>query len=206
MDIDLFGNIAQSKELTPMQRLSTRQVSLPGRDLYTTESKDIERFLKALDRDGIKLPFPVWEPAAGRGDISKTLKRNGIPTVSSDIIPYEDNDIKITQVDFLLTINEPPLPFNSIFTNPPFNMQEDFLLHALTFNVDVLFFVRLNFLSSIRRYKIYRKYAPAYVYVYSARAHCYKDGDKSKGQNMIDYCVIMWKPPYVGKTKLRWIE
>ena len=30
-------------------------------------------------------------------------------------------------------------------------------------------------------------------------------GDRNKGQNMIDYCVIMWKPPYRGDAVLRWI-
>jgi len=44
------------------------------------------------------------------------------------------------------------------------------------------------------------------TYAKTARAHCYKDGDVSKGQSMIDYCMIMWKPPYKGDTKLRWIE
>jgi hypothetical protein len=208
MEIDLFGNNTKPKELTSVQRLATRQVSLPGRDLYTTEPKDIERFLKALNRDGVILPSPIWEPAAGRGDISKTLINYGYIVYSTDIITYKDSEISVDQADFLLCKAAVCEGFlcKTIFTNPPFNMQEEFLIHALSMGVDVLFFVRLNFLSSIRRYKIYERYTPAYVYVYSARAHCYKDGDVSKGQNMIDYCVIMWKPPYRGETKLRWIE
>jgi len=211
---DLFGNNIKPKELTSVQRMVTRQNSLPGRDLYTTEPKDIERFLRAINRDKVIIPYPIWEPAAGRGDISKVLIDNKYIVYSTDIIPYKDSEITVDEVDFLAS-NSIPLIFENIsrgisckaiFTNPPFNMQEDFLIHALSMGVDVIFFVRLSFLSSIRRYKIYEQYKPSYVYVYSARAHCYKDGDVSKGQNMIDYCVIMWKPPYKTETIVRWIE
>ena len=210
MNIDLFGNSAEQTGLTSVQRMATRQAGLPGRDLYTTEPKDIERFLKALDRDGVIIPSPIWEAAAGRGDISKTLINRGYTVYSSDIIPYRDLDICVDKLDFLLcegAICQGGADTKTIFTNPPFNMQEEFLLKALSMNVDVIFFVRLNFLSSIRRCKIYEKYNPAYVYVYSGRAHCYKDGIVTgQTMNMIDYCIMMWKPPYKTETITRWIE
>jgi hypothetical protein len=203
-DIDLFGNSIEQKALTSMKRIVTRQSALKGRDLYTTEPADIERFIKAIQRDGVEIPAPIWEPAAGRGDISKTLMKYGYEVRSTDIFPYRDNDIDIAEMDFLSAKNTMGNS-KTIFTNPPFNAQEGFLEHALFLGVNVIFFVRLSFLSSIRRYKIYERYNPAYVYVYSGRAHCYKDGDISKGQNMIDYCVIMWMPPYKNETILRWI-
>jgi hypothetical protein len=207
MGLDLFGNSVE-KALTSMQRIVTRQAVSIGRDLYTTEPGDIERFIKAIQRDGVDLPFPIWEPAAGRGDISKTLMRYGYEVLSSDIFPYRDKEIEIAALDFFADSISPELggmDYKTIFTNPPFNAQEEFLERALSFGVDVVFFVRLSFLSSIRRLKIYKKYNPSYVYVYSARAHCYKNGDINKGQNMVDYCVIMWKPPYRSDAVLRWI-
>ena len=206
MGIDLFGNNIEQKTLTSIQRIATRQAILKGRDLYTTEPNDIERFLKAIQRDGVELPSPIWEPAAGRGDIAKTLMRYGYEVQVTDIYPYQDKDIKIAALDFFTcTKADRGLDCKTVFTNPPFNAQEQFLEHALSFGVNVVFFVRLSFLSSIRRYKIYEKYNPAYVYVYSARAHCYKDGDIQKSQSMIDYCMIIWKPPYKNDTALRWI-
>jgi hypothetical protein len=200
MNTDLFGNAIEQKQLSSMQRITTRQVDVPGRDLYVTEPKDIERFLIAAKKTNLKILDPIWEPAAGMGDISKTLTKNGYKVISTDLYPYEDGEIKIFEKDFLTCRDQ----YNkTIFTNPPFNIQEEFLTHALSFGVDVIFFVRLSFLSSIRRYKIYEKYNPTYVYVYAARAHCYKNGDRSKGQNMIDYCVMIWKPPYKGETIMR---
>jgi len=204
MKADLFGNAEKKEALTSVQRLTTRQAILSGRDLYTTEPKDIERFLLAIERDGLEIPAPIWEPAAGRGDISKVLTIYKYPVLSSDIYRYEDDEIIITQKDFFNSWNTAAC--RTIFTNPPFNAQEEFLLHALSMEVDVIFFVRLSFLSSIRRRKIFEKYSPTYVYVYSGRAHCYKDGDTTKGQNMVDYCLIWWKPPYQAEPTLRWIE
>ena len=207
MEIDLFGNKVEQKQLTSMQRISSRQVVIEGRDLYTTEPRDIERFLKVIEKEGEELKTPIWEPAAGRGDISKTLIKNGYEVRSSDIYEYRDSEIDILQADFMLCKNCKDC--KTIFTNPPFNMQEQFLEHALSFGVDVIFFVRLSFLSSIRRYKIYQMYKPKIIYIYVARAHCYKNGDVSKGQNMIDYCLIWWEPPYTGTYKnkpvMEWI-
>jgi hypothetical protein len=207
MDIDLFGNSVEQKSLTSIQRIATRQVIQAGRDLYTTDPNDIARFIQAIQRDGVELSAPIWEPAAGQGDISKTLMRYSYEVRSTDIFAYRDKDIDIEALDFFACTDAMGggMKCKTIFTNPPFNAQETFLEHALSLGVDVVFFVRLSFLSSIRRFKIYEKYNPAYVYVYSARAHCYKNGNMEKGQNMIDYCVIMWKPPYKGDTALRWI-
>jgi hypothetical protein len=203
-DIDLFGNHIEPKALTSIQRIATRQVVQTGRDLYTTDPHDVERFIKAIQRDEVELPAPIWEPAAGRGDISKTLIRYGYEVLSTDIFPYRDDDIDIAALDFF-TCKNTVEDCKTIFTNPPFNVQAEFLEHALSLNVNVVFFVRLSFLSGIRRYRIYEKYNPAYVYVYSARACCYKNGCVKKGLKMIDYCMIIWKPPYKRDTVLRWI-
>ena len=55
MRAGLFGQGIEEKKLTPVQRMASRQAGFAGRDLYTTEPADIERFLSALKRDGIAL-------------------------------------------------------------------------------------------------------------------------------------------------------
>jgi len=203
MPIDLFGEPIPQKRFTQQERLSGRQAETRQRDFYETEPKDIERFLAALDRDGISISGTIWEPAAGQGAISKTLIQHGHQVLSTDIVPYRDRHIDISELDFFTVTQQ---SCKTIFTNPPFNLQEDFLRHALSFNVDVIFFIRLSFLSSIKRHALFIGRPPAFVYVYSARAHCYKNGVKgSAADNMIDYCVIYWKPPHAKDTILRWI-
>jgi hypothetical protein len=100
MGIDLFGNSVEEKVLTSTQRIVTRQAVKTGRDLYTTEPRDIARFIRALKRDRLELLGPIWEPAAGRGDISKTLIKFGYEVRSTDIYAYSDEDIDITALDF----------------------------------------------------------------------------------------------------------
>ena len=102
MDIDLFGNGVEEKVLSSTQRIVTRQAAQNGRDLYTTEPNDIARFIAAIQRDGAELPGPIWEPAAGRGDISKTLMRYGYEVRSTDIFAYRDKDIDIEALDFFV--------------------------------------------------------------------------------------------------------
>ena len=83
--LDLFGNVDVGKRLPSTQRITARQAPLTDRDLYTTRPADIQRFLDAVERDGLEIPHPIWEPAAGLGDISKTLKANGYMVRSTDI-------------------------------------------------------------------------------------------------------------------------
>jgi hypothetical protein len=180
--------------------MASRQAEFQGRDLYVTDPKDVARFLEAVKSDGVEIPSPVWEPAAGTGNISKTLMRYGYKVKSGDLIAYRDDEIDIPAQDFFLCTD--PGGCKTIFTNPPFNVQEQFLEHSLAMGVDVILFVRSSFLSSIRRYRIFQKYTSAFTYIYTGRAHCYKNGIKT-ASGMVDYCVIMWKPPYKGTYKGR---
>jgi len=204
---DLFGDIIEDRRvINTMRRITTRQVDITGRDLYTTEPADIERFLWAAKRDDLEIPGPIWEPAAGLGDISKTLIQYGYEVFSSDLYAYKDETIDIPKLDFFVCNNLIYPSVKTIFTNPPYNEQKQFIRHALSFGIDVVFFMRMSFLSSKGRYRLFMRYRPTYVYIYSGRAHCYEDGKVDKNKSMIDYCVIIWKPPYKAETITRWIE
>ncbi|MCL2556870.1 MAG: hypothetical protein FWE09_00160 [Treponema sp.] len=186
-------------------RQAARAAPLAGRDLYTTRQEDVGRFLDALERDGLALRGPIWEPAAGLGDISKVLARRGHEVLSSDAFPYSDGEVEVSgPTDFLAA----PLPpgCRTILTNPPFNALEDFLLRALSHGTDVVFVARLGFLSSERRRRIFSRARPAFVYVFSKRAKCLKDGIEDGKASMVDYCVAMFRPPHEAETALRWIE
>jgi hypothetical protein len=206
MNTNLFGNnIEEKKTLTTMKRIVTRQTDIKGRDLYTTNPKDIERFLLTAKKDKLDILDPIWEPAAGLGHISKTLIHYGYHVYSSDLYAYIDEETEILESDFFAFNSLINRNCKTIFTNPPFNDQKAFLLHALSFGVDVIFFVRISFLTSKTRLKIYEKYKPTFIYIYAGRAGCFKNGDSSRNKNMVDYCVIVWKPPYNTETITRWI-
>jgi hypothetical protein len=199
----------EPEKVTDMYRAVARQTDFKGRDLYTTDQNDVVRFLYALKRDNRRFPGIIWEPAAGLGDITKALvQRGGYTVYSSDLYPYEDEDISIAQADFFTSALPAPEggTIGAIITNPPFNCQEKFLLRALSFNVSVAFFARLSFLASAKRRKIYETNPPRYVYVYSTRASCYKGGYTGKTVvNMIDYAWFIWEPGFTGAPQVYFI-
>jgi hypothetical protein len=204
MNADLFENTVKESPRRKVHQFTCSLNNPSARNLYTTDQKDTERFLSAIKRDGLEIPSPIWEPCAGLGDISKVLLRHGYKVISTDAYPYQDNDIKINKLDFFSCAHAPD-GVKTIFTNPPFNVQNKLLEHALSLEKYIVLFVRLSFLTSKSRLDIYKKNPPLYVYAYSLRAHCYKDGIISKG-SMIDYCLVIFKPHHTGETVLRWIE
>jgi hypothetical protein len=63
----------------------------------------------------------LWEPAAGNGNIVEALRGFGHEVVATDIAKGGD---------FLMSII-PGAAFNGIVTNPPYELAERFIMHAL---------------------------------------------------------------------------
>lgn len=77
-------------------------------------------------------PGAVWEPCAGRGAISRVLRRLGRAVIAQDLVdhPGRDGDIA-TGIDFLME-RQAPTDASCIITNPPFKLADDFIRHGLT--------------------------------------------------------------------------
>src|SRR5688572_2351654 len=76
------------------------------------------------------LPLWVWEPAAGRGAISRVLRDRGLHVHASDLVAYDGRDPDIvTGVDFFAQTFAPVGPHGEacscVVTNPPFRLAED---------------------------------------------------------------------------------
>jgi hypothetical protein len=74
-------------------------------------------------------PRKVWECACGTGHISKQLIAAGFDVVSSNLT---DRGYGIRNVDFLRCIDTEFYKSDSIITNPPFSLSDEFLVHAIT--------------------------------------------------------------------------
>lgn len=89
------------------------------------------------------IPNEIWEPAAGRGDITRVLRDNGFSVFSSDVNMSEFSDFEGEEAesDFLSTTTAPEVndyhgvPVKGIITNPPYNIPrgvaEKFVRHGL---------------------------------------------------------------------------
>lgn len=168
-------------------------------DLYCTNPIAVNKLLSMQE-----FSPNIWEICNGLGHISDTLEEKGYSVKRSDIIPYKPN---IEVLDFLTYQGK----WNGdIITNPPYSYADDFVYKALDTIEDghlVAMYLKINFLSSGKRYELFTKYPPKMIYIMSKRISCAKNGDFEKYKNgAVDYCWIIWEKGYKGNTIMQWIE
>ena len=200
MNKDWTGN---SK--TTFVQLGASNHSLKDRetnDYYATDPNSLEIFLKALERDNIKLHHNIWECACGQGHLSNVLINNNYNVYSSDLINRGYGEVK----DFLKCNN---LFNGDILTNPPYKYAKDFVKHSLDLLEDgncCIMFLKIQFLEGKDRRKLFDKFPPKYVYVNSARQTCYINGNMNKKMSSAScYCWYIWEKGFKGEPVIRWI-
>lgn len=133
-----------------------------GADLYSTPACAIEALLRVE-----KLDHWIWECAAGRGAIAHVLRTAGHAVIASDIIEYDDFKFHLTG-DFLW-MTKAPVRCETIVTNPPFRIINEFVAHALDLCPRVIVLARLALLESTRRSEILERRGLCRVHVFRNR-------------------------------------
>lgn len=111
----------------------------------------------------------IFEPAAGDGAMVKVLQRNGKRVIAADLEPRHP---KIHELDFL-KLNK--LPAKTIITNPPFNIAEKFIRHAMELGVEEMALVlKSTYFHAKTRYPLFKEYQPSAV------------------------CPLLWRPDFLG--------
>ena len=175
-------------------------------DYYATDPKAVE-FL--LDEETFS-PY-VWECACGEGHISKVLANAGYQVKNSDIIDRGGID-NIEIMDFLKIQKEDiDKDFSrDIITNPPYKYAKEFVEHALDISMDntkVAMLLKVTFLEGQARRKLFDKYPPKRVYVFSGRVKCAKNGDfDNMGSSAVAYAWFVWEKGYTGHPIIKWIN
>jgi hypothetical protein len=161
-------------------------------DFYPTPEIATVRLLEKEKFQG-----DVWEPACGDGAISNVLERYGYHVRSTDLIyrGYGEGDI-----DFLRQRDR----VENIVTNPPFKLANKFIHHALVHATSkVVMLLRLNFLESKSRKKLFTDYPFARLYVHSERIP-FKVKPTS-GSNAIAFAWFVWDYSFSGKPFIEWL-
>ena len=171
-------------------------------DYYATEPRAVELLLERENFSGY-----VWECACGGGHISDVLKQNGYSVYSSDLI---DRHYQGTVIQDFLKSND--LNTMDIITNPPYKYAKEFVEHALEISSDgtkIAMFLKLTFLESKGRKKLFEKYPPKVVYVSSSRLQCAKNGDfETYGKGVgtaVAYAWFVWEVGAYGDPIIKWI-
>lgn len=163
-------------------------------DFYATPRWAIEELLSREEFKG-----PVWECACGDGAITKVLEEQSFEVISTDL---RENDIYGDGgVDFLKENKE----VETIITNPPFKLAEEFILHGLKCANKIAIFGRIQLLEGMQRYRnVWSKTPLKKVYVFSGRCSCLKDG-KNVQAGLMCFAWFIWDKNYTGNPEIGWI-
>ena len=153
----------------------------------------------------LALPSTIDEPACGAGHIAKVLEEYGYEVVASNLV---DRGFGETGVDFLRV----PTPrARCLITNPPFSLDEEFVLHALDLGYEIaIFFLRLKWLCGADRYRrIMAPYPPCLVLPFIERIKFYAGDtaiDEQPGWNTEDFAWFVWRKGFIGKPTIDWLS
>lgn len=179
-------------------------------DFYATDPNTIKLFLDKFISDGNNLEGKIWECACGDGNISKIISeyypQNKL--YSTDLI---DRGYGIGGIDFLNHNIKDGFLFDTIITNPPFSLMNDFIKRGLELTEKYLiYFGKIQTLETIDRVKILKDSPLKYIYVHTKRQATWKDGkplDENGKKWATTMCLawFVWDKDYEGEPIIRWI-
>lgn len=178
-------------------------------DYYATSPEAIDKLATKF-----RIPHQVWECACGEGHLSQRLFDLGHDVYSTDIV---DRGYKwfCGETDFLSPIwADAKFKGNfCILTNPPYKFATEFILRALEILDDgcyACFLLKTTALEGKKRYEmVYKHYPPKYVFQFTERLLCAKNGDfdgmRNGGGSAVSYAWFVWEKGYKGQTIIDWI-
>jgi hypothetical protein len=174
-----------------------------GVDLYETPPC-ATRALLHLER--AHMPDRIWEPACGRGAISRVLEHEGFHVRSSDLVDYEYPGA-VSPLDFLTLDKTHPIAkaTDAIVTNPPYYLtarSAPFVARAVEIAAYVAMLLRMAFLEGAQRRKLTS--GVARVYVASRRLPMmHRDGwNGPKASSAMAFAWFVWDNRHRGPTQL----
>jgi len=179
-------------------------------DFYATHPDSVTTFLqhgfaiKNLNFQNSK-QLVMWEPACGKGNISKVCEEFGYKIFSTDLI---DRGYGTGNVDFLKSdLIDPHV--NCIITNPPFKQSEQFIRHGLKIlprGSYLCLFLKLTYLEGKKRYSLFKQFPPQNIWLHPSRQGCSPGGeDNFKNGGSVAYCWIIWEKGWQGITSFGWL-
>lgn len=164
-------------------------------DFYPTPPETTEALFARESFDGL-----VWECASGDGSMSKVIEKYNT-CISSDI-REDDNVYGGKGIDFLKSNYH----VDNIITNPPYRLAQRFVEHALGLaDMKVVMLLKLVFLESSSRYRLFRSSPLRTVYVFCKRQKIYRYGEVGINTGLIAYAWFVWEQGYSRKPFIDWI-
>lgn len=189
-------------------------------DYYATPAVEVENILNTLyEYFGYNYSDKViLEPCVGGGHMADGIDKylidhNQYPKekIAEDYIDrgWRGWQWKTRYGEDFLDDNYESCDPDVIIMNPPYSTIEPFLIRALDLNPQYLIVLcRTQVLEGASRWeKIFQDGPPSYVFQYSERIQCWKNGKKPAGSSAQAYCWLVWNKDLKGKnTELFWIH
>lgn len=168
-----------------------------GADRYETPPSAVRALF-----DVAVIPGPVWEPACATGNISKVLEAKGLLVYSSDLYPPSYGTCP---VDFLNPSWEPPEPVNSVVTNPPYRLANEFVRRALEVAPHVFMLLKTTYLEGMGRSDIIEDLGLVRVYQFRNRIPMmHRDGwTGPRTSNPTAYAWFEWRRGFTGNPVIQ---
>ena len=109
-------------------------------DNFQTPNEAVEILLPYLKKEWL-----IWEPAAGKQNLSSFLKEKGHRVVATDLSDGTD----------FLGVN---ISCDAIISNPPYTLKDKFLERAYSLGNPFAFLLPITALEGKKRHEMYRKY------------------------------------------------
>jgi hypothetical protein len=176
-------------------------------DYYATPKEATESLLNSLDLSGCE---SFYEPACGEGHISKVLEKiyPNADIHSTDLI---NRGFGVGNIDFL-KLDSFTRKFDCIITNPPFKLSQEFIKKGLKLsNRYVIMFAKIQLLEGIARRKLFDKFPPKYIYVFTERVNPLRNGSPvdengKKWASTMCFAWFVWKIGFSGEPIIRWLN
>lgn len=207
--------MVEVREMSDESRLSGSRLSggksIRGRlddDFYATNPKAVERLLDAEEF----LCERVLEPSVGTGNIANVI-RGRFPNAEIVGIDICDRGWVGTRVEDFLFGGSEYGKFDTIIQNPPYASAEDFIWRSLALLSEggkMACFLKLVFLESQGRERLFSTYPPKYIYVFRERMGTWRNGEEldERGNpwgTTICFAWFVWYEGYRGEPIVRWL-
>lgn len=176
-------------------------------DYYATPTSATSDLFNVVDFSGNFL-----EPCVGAGHIAEVIKQYypGSAVIGLDLV---DRGYENTIVSDFLTYDFGGAVFDNIVTNPPYSIAQEFLekgMQIVAPNGKIAMFLKIQFLEGSKRKKMFEKYPPEYIYVFSKRQNPWRNGravdeNGKPWQSTMCFAWFVWKKGFAGEPTIRWI-
>lgn len=173
-------------------------------DYYATDTRAIQDLCKFEDVYGV-----VWENAVGEGNLFYEIEKlpNVKRVVGTDLIDRANGKFKC--VDFLKhDENLTNKKVDWIITNPPYKFGKEWAqksINSVKEDGKVALLMKLVWLESLDRYKMFKNLPLKAVYVYSKRLGVYKNNIKTKNSGLVAYAWFVFDKQHKGNAIIDWI-